>query len=113
MSPPLSPPLAFQARPPTRDAPADEDAAVAVPAVLAGSILFWVLGWVPLTRGGGGESRIISPWRATAERGLSDERHRSELGSLTMVFAMLARRWAVWQVGLRGWNMEPIPFRTP
>ncbi len=88
---------------------AHEDAAALAAGVLAGSISPWVLGWVPLMRGGG-ESSIISQWRAAAERLLTEERDRCELGSLTMVFATLARRRAAWQAGLRGWNMETNPY---
>jgi hypothetical protein len=59
---------------------------------------------------GGGEPSIIGEWRVAAERFLPDEGHRSELGSIALVFATLAGRRPVWQAGLRGWNMNTNPF---
>jgi hypothetical protein len=88
---------------------ADEDAAAVVTGVSAGTVSPWVLGWVPLMRGGG-EAGIIARWRATAERLLADRRDREELGTLTLVFGSLARRRPAWQAGLRGWNMQTNPF---
>jgi hypothetical protein len=88
---------------------ADENAAVVVAGVAAREISPWVLGWVPLMRGGG-DPGIIVPWRAEAERLLTEERDRAELGALTLVFATLARRLSAWQRGLKGWNVQTNPF---
>jgi hypothetical protein len=59
---------------------------------------------------GGDEASIIRRWRAEAERRLSDERHRGELGLLTWTFADLAGCRAAWERGLRGWNMQTSPL---
>ncbi len=86
-----------------------EDAAVLVASVAAGKTSPWLLGWVPLMRGGG-ESSIIRQWQAEAEGGFSDERDRADLGSLTLVFAALAECRPAWEFGLRRWNMQSSPF---
>src|SRR5436309_68940 len=56
---------------------ADEDAAAVVAGVASGEVSPWVLGWVPLMRGGG-EAGIIARWRAEAERLLTDQRDRAD-----------------------------------
>ena len=68
---------------------ADEKAANLVADVAAGRISPWLLPWVPLMAGGG-ESGIIAQWLQEAERRLTVERDRADLGSLTRVFAALA-----------------------
>ena len=88
---------------------ADEDAAAVVAGVAAGAVSPWVLGWVPLMRGGG-EAGIIVPWRAEAEGRRPDQRDRADLGTIALVFAALARRRPAWQAGLRGWNMQTNPY---
>src|SRR5216684_2357186 len=87
----------------------DEDAWELVADVAAGEISPWLLGWVPLMRGGA-ESAIIASWRVEAQRLLTDERDRADLGTLTLTFATLARCRPVWEQGLRGWNMNTSPF---
>jgi hypothetical protein len=88
---------------------ADEDAAKLQAGVAAGEISPWLLGWVPLMRGGE-ESDIISQWRVEAERHFTDERDRADLGTLTLTFATLAGCRPAWDRGLRGWNMQTSPF---
>ncbi len=88
---------------------ADDDAAAVVAGVASGKVSPWVLGWVPLMRGGE-QASIIGQWRTAAERRLPDERDLAELGTLTLVFATLARRQPAWQTGLRGWNVQTNPF---
>ncbi len=88
---------------------ADEDAAALLASVAAGEISPWLLGWVPLMRGGG-ESAIIVPWRLQVERRLADERDRADLGSLTLIFATLAGCRPAWEHGLKRWNMKTSPF---
>jgi hypothetical protein len=88
---------------------ADEDAAELVAGVAAGDITPWLLGWVPLMRGGG-TSGIMGPWRAAAESLLTDAGDRADLGALTLTFATLAGCRAVWDRGLRGWNMQTSPL---
>jgi hypothetical protein len=87
----------------------DEDAAQVVAGVAAGTISPWVLGLVPLMRGGT-EAGIIAPWQSEAQRLLADERDRSDLGVLALTFATLAGCWPAWNRGLRGWNMITSPF---
>jgi hypothetical protein len=88
---------------------ADEDAAPLVAGVAGGEISPWLLGWVPLMRGGG-EASIIVSWRAAAERLLTAAGDRAELGALTLTFALLGGCRAAWERGLRGWNMQTCPL---
>jgi hypothetical protein len=88
---------------------ADEDAAQLVDGVTAGEISPWLLGWVPLMHGGG-EAAIIAAWLAAANRRLTDEHHRADLGSLVLVLATLAGCRTVWERGIRGWKMKTSPF---
>jgi hypothetical protein len=88
---------------------ADEDAGGVVAGVAAGDITPWLLGWVPLMRGGG-ESGKMEPWRAAAESLLSDARDRADLGMVTVTFATLAGCREAWDRGLQGWNMQTSPF---
>jgi hypothetical protein len=88
---------------------AQEGAAEVLARVAAGDISVWVLGWVPLMRGGG-ELAIIAQWRSSAERVLSDPRDRADLGALALTFATLAGCRAAWERGLRGWNMQTSPL---
>jgi hypothetical protein len=87
----------------------EEDAAGLVAGVTAGEITPWLLGWVPLMRGGDA-SGIMVPWRAAAESQLADARDRGVLGILTVTFATLAVCREAWDRGLRGWNMQTSPF---
>jgi hypothetical protein len=87
----------------------DEDAAATVASVAAGQTSPWVLGWLPLMRGGC-ESAIIAQWVEAAERHLAAERDRGDLGMLTLVLADLARCRPAWDRGLRRWNMKTVPF---
>src|SRR5262249_37486673 len=80
-----------------------------VAGVAAGDLTPWLLGWVPLMRGGG-EAGIMVPWRAAAERLLTDVRDRADLGALTLTFATLANCREAWDRGLRGWNMQTSPL---
>jgi hypothetical protein len=86
-----------------------EHAAPLVAGVVAGAISPWVLGWVPLMRGGS-PADIIMPWRTAAERLIPEERDRSVLGVLTVTFATLVGQRAHWERGLRGWNMQTSPY---
>src|SRR5262249_33675496 len=88
---------------------AEEDAAALVAGVAAGDLSPWLLGWVPLMRGGGAAG-IMVPWRAAAESQLSDARDRADLGALTLTFATLAEGREAWDRGLRGWNMQTSPL---
>jgi hypothetical protein len=88
---------------------ADEDAARLVAGVAAGEISPWLLAWIPLMRGGG-ESAIIAHWKTEAERRLTDERDRADLGTLALTLATLARCRPAWNYGLKGWNMKTSPF---
>jgi len=88
---------------------ADEDARTLVAGVAAAEISPWLLAWVPLMQGGG-EPGIIGTWRSEAERLLTSERDRADLGSLALVFATLAGCRPAWERGLRGWNMKTSPI---
>jgi Domain of unknown function (DUF4351) len=88
---------------------AHEDAARLLAGAAAGDICPWLLGWLPLLRGGG-EAAIIVQRRAEAERLLADARDRADLGALTLTFATLAGCRPAWDRGLRGWNMETSPL---
>jgi hypothetical protein len=88
---------------------ADEDAAELVADVAAGNFTPWLLGLVPLMRGGD-DAGIMGPWRAAAERRLTDAHDRGDLRTLALAFATLARCRAEWDRGLRGWNMQTSPF---
>jgi hypothetical protein len=54
---------------------------------------------------GAGRPGIIREWLrlAALER---DERWRSDLGTLALVFVQLTRHEAAWREALEGWNME-------
>jgi hypothetical protein len=87
----------------------DEQAVSLVADVAAGMISPWLLPWVPLMQGGG-ESAIIAQWRIEAERRLSDQCDRADLGSLSKTFATLAGRRPAWDQALRGWNLKTSPY---
>ncbi|HUY37064.1 MAG TPA: hypothetical protein VMV69_30380 [Pirellulales bacterium] len=88
---------------------ADEKAASLLADVAAGKTSPWLLAWVPLMRGGG-EPGIIAPWVEEAQRRLTDDRDRADLGSMARVFATLAGGRSAWDHGLRGWNMKTSPI---
>jgi Domain of unknown function (DUF4351) len=88
---------------------AAEDAASLVARVTAGKLSVWLLGWIPLMRGGG-ESAIIMNWKLQVESRLVDERDRANLGSIALVFATLAGCRPAWERGLKGWNMQTSPY---
>ncbi len=52
---------------------------------------------------------MIEGWKQEAGR-LPDERERSELGGITVIFATLVGTSAEWKRGLRGWNVLKSPF---
>ncbi len=57
-------------------------------------------------RGRGAEQQsTIEKWKRLAQ-GEIDERRKALYGSLSLVFADLADRKAIWEEGLRGWNMR-------
>ncbi|HUY33486.1 MAG TPA: hypothetical protein VMV69_12115 [Pirellulales bacterium] len=88
---------------------AEEDASNLVADVAGGITSPWLLPWVPLMQGGG-ELGIIADWLPEAERRLTDERDRADLGLTTQVFASLAGCRAAWDQALRGWNMKTSPI---
>jgi hypothetical protein len=88
---------------------AEMEAATVFAGVAAGTISPWVLGWVPLMRGGG-QPGIIAQWRLEGERRLPDKRDRADLGTITLTFATLAGCRPAWQRGLKGWNMQTNPL---
>jgi hypothetical protein len=82
----------------------EEVAAETVADIRAGRTTRWLLAWGPLMQGGR-RPAIIGEWKqaALAE---PDVEVRATLGSLTLVFAELAKCAKVWQTGLKGWNMQ-------
>jgi hypothetical protein len=85
----------------------DEDAEALLAAVTAGRVSRWLLGWLPLLRGGG-DPGIIPGWRREARR-LPNPLDRGDVGLMAKVFARLARRSPVWEAGLEGWDVETSP----
>ncbi len=79
----------------------DEDAALTVSQVAAGTISPWLLAWLPLMQGGA-DPGIIEAWTIEAGR-VPGERDRGILAHLTLTFAALAGRRAAWQGNLEGW----------
>ncbi len=77
--------------------------------VAAGEVSVWLLGWIPLMRGGD-ESAIIAQWREQVEARLTDARHLADIGYLALTFATLADCRAAWDRGLKGWNMQTSPL---
>jgi hypothetical protein len=75
----------------------------ALDAVAAGAATWGMLFWVPLMRGGG-DADVIARWRELVEA-LPDERRRSGLGQIALVFAELAGRYLAWEKGLEDFKM--------
>jgi hypothetical protein len=88
---------------------ANEDALALMAHVASGEVSAWLLGLIPLMRGGG-EPAIIAQWRKQVEAGLVDVVQRANIGSLALTFATLGGCRPAWDHGLKGWNMETSPF---
>jgi hypothetical protein len=82
---------------------AEESAEAVLAAVETGLASWGVLFWVPLMAGGG-DPAVIARWK---ERALTveDRRRRGDLGSIALVFAKLAGRYAAWENALEGFDM--------
>ncbi len=63
-----------------------------------------MLPFIPLIQGGA-EPGIIRPWRRLAEAE-PDAGRRGDYGGLALVYAELAHCHAVWNEGLRGWDVQ-------
>ncbi len=83
---------------------ADESAARTLRGIQAGRIPRCVLPLIPLMQGGA-DPGIMRPWRRLAEAE-PDAGRRGDYGGLALVFAELARCHAIWNEGLRGWNVQ-------
>ena len=80
----------------------DEDARETLNAIAAGSILRWLLAWLPLMHGGA-EPGIIEAWTVEAARE-ARPRDRGLLAHLTLTFATLR---AVGRLGRANWRAGP------
>ena len=85
-----------------------DDAAELLAGVESGRYSAWQLGWAPLMHGGA-EPAIIDAWKVLAEQ-LPDERDRSNLREITLIFAGLAGCGDAWQRALRRWNVQTSPY---
>ena len=82
----------------------EEDSAEAVLASIEDGQATWgMLFWTPLMVGGSDEA-VIARWK---ERALTveDRRRRGDLGTVALVFAELAGRYAAWAKALEGFDM--------
>lgn len=86
----------------------EEDAAATLQRIAAGELPRCVLPWIPLMRGGG-DAIIIEEWRRLASLERNAYR-RADYGALAMIFAELAKRKGIWQMGLEGWNVRESKF---
>jgi hypothetical protein len=82
----------------------DEDAATTLVEIATGKVDRCILPLVVLMRGAGRAS-IIREWLRLAAQE-PDERWRSDLGTLALVFVQLTRHENSWREALEGWNME-------
>jgi hypothetical protein len=82
----------------------NEDAAATLARIASGEWQRCVLPWVVLMRGAG-RPVIIREWLRLAAQE-PDERWRSDLGALALVFVQLTPHEATWRQALEGWNME-------
>lgn len=82
----------------------DQDAAVTLAGIAAGTLGRSLLLWIPLMHGGGVVG-IIQQWLELA-RQETDSRRRSDYGGLALVFAEASGRPPVWKEALKGWNMR-------
>jgi hypothetical protein len=82
----------------------EEDAAGTLARIDMGELERCVLPWVVLMRGAG-QAGTIREWLCLAALE-PDDRWRSDLGALALVFVQLTRHVHVWQQALEGWNME-------
>ncbi len=81
---------------------ADDSAAGRLASVESGQVSWGILFWLPLMAGGDDEA-IIARWR---QRALAvEDRRRGDLGTIALVFAELAGRYAAWTKGLEGFDM--------
>lgn len=82
---------------------AEEDAAMPLAGIAAGTIARCLLPWIPLMHGGA-ESAILAQWLELA-RAEPDAQRRGDYGGLALVFAEAAKCRPVWKEALKGWNM--------
>lgn len=80
-----------------------QDAALTLDGVEAGTIARVVLPFIPLMTGGDDPS-IMQRWTVLASAE-PDERRRGDYGGLALVFAELAQCRPAWKIALGGWNM--------
>jgi len=80
------------------------DATGALAKIQAGQIARCVLPWVPLMAGADGEG-IITEWKRLAAQEPND-RQRLLYAGLALIFADKARRRAIWERALEGWNVK-------
>lgn len=93
----------------TRHAPriwnvAEDNAAASLEGILAGSLSWGVLFWVPLMAGGDADA-TITRWKEVVTTRIESRSRRGDLAVVALVFAELAGRAIVWKRALEEFDM--------
>src|SRR5438093_580167 len=92
----------------TRHAPlvwnvAGDSASESLDALVAGTITWGILFWIPLMNGGD-DPDVLARWRELASQ-VENARIRADLTRIVLVFAELAGRLIAWSEALKEWGM--------